>query len=79
MFTWLSLLVEQDIFDLLDVNFLIVGHTHASIDQFFSVLAKAFERTKYICSLLASAFSVGCGREVADVQNLSVYYNYTDV
>jgi hypothetical protein len=84
MFTWLSLLVEQDIFDEIEVNFLIVGHTHASIDQFFSVLANAIERTKFICSPLAleevirSAFSAGCGREVADVQKLSVYYNYTE-
>jgi hypothetical protein len=84
MFTWLSLLVENNIFDEIEVNFLIVGHTHASIDQFFSVLAKAIERTKFICSplgiedVIRKAFSEACGREVVVIRRISVYYNYTE-
>ena len=37
MFAYLSLLVEQGHFDEIRVNFFIVGHTHAPIDQYFSV------------------------------------------
>ena len=40
MFAYLSLLVEQRHFDEIRVNFLIVGHTHAPIDQYFSVITK---------------------------------------
>jgi hypothetical protein len=84
MFTWLSLLVENNLFDEIVVNFLIVGHTHASIDQFFSVLVRAIERTKFICSPLGieaviwNAFSEACGREVLVVKQISVHYNYTE-
>ena len=41
MFAYASALVENGYFDVLEVNFLIVGHTHSSIDQYFSVLSKA--------------------------------------
>ena len=40
MFAYLSLLVEQRHFDEIRVNFLIFGHTHAPIDQYFSVITK---------------------------------------
>ena len=30
------------------MNFLIVGHTHASIDQYFSVIAKAIRNSHFI-------------------------------
>ena len=40
MFAYLSLLVEQGHFDEIQVNFLIVGHTHTTIDQYFSVITK---------------------------------------
>lgn len=47
------MLVQADIFDVVDVHFLIVGHTHASIDQYFSVLAKQIFRSDFIGSPLA--------------------------
>jgi hypothetical protein len=34
------------------VNFLIVGHTHCSIDQYFSVIARAINRSAFIASPL---------------------------
>ena len=34
--------------DVIDVNFLIVGHTHASIDQYFSVLSNKIEHVKFV-------------------------------
>ena len=48
MFSYISLLIEQEFFDVINVNFLIVGHTHASIDQFFSVLGRAISRSAFI-------------------------------
>ena len=53
MFGFISLLVEENIFDTVDVFFLIVGHTHASIDQFFSVLSKKIMKSDFIGSPLS--------------------------
>jgi len=53
MFVWLSALVELEIFDKVHINFLIVGHTHASIDQFFSVLKKDIDFCRFIGSPLS--------------------------
>lgn len=53
MFAWISMMVDADIFDVIDVYFLVVGHTHASIDQYFSVLAKQIMRCDFIGSPLA--------------------------
>jgi len=47
------MLVEEGIFDTVDVHFLIVGHTHASIDQYFSVLSNAIFASDFIGSPLA--------------------------
>lgn len=53
MFSYLSLLVQEDHFKKLEVFFLIVGHTHASIDQYFSILARDIYKSKFIGSPLA--------------------------
>ena len=53
MFSYLSLLIEEDIFKKIEVFFLIVGHTHASIDQYFSILARDIYKSKFIASPLA--------------------------
>jgi hypothetical protein len=86
MFTYLSMLVEMCDFDRIDVNFLVVGHTHASIDQFFSVLAKAIDRTKCIVSPLAlkkvikEAFVNDIRqRKVIVVRQIRVVHNYTSL
>jgi hypothetical protein len=39
MFGWLSHLVEQGLMDEFEVSFLVVGHTHCSIDQYFSTIS----------------------------------------
>ena len=52
MFAYLSLLVEKHVFDQIDVNFLIVGHTHCSIDQYFSVLGNAIAEANFIATPL---------------------------
>lgn len=45
--------MEEGIFDKVEIYFLIVGHTHASIDQYFSVLANQINRSDFIGSPLA--------------------------
>jgi hypothetical protein len=45
--------VEEGIFDKVEVYFLIVGHTHGSIDQYFSVLSSRIYSSDFICSPLA--------------------------
>ena len=47
------MLVDKAIFDTVDIFFLIVGHTHASIDQYFSVLSKQIRACDFIGSPLA--------------------------
>ena len=50
MFAYASALVECGYFDIMEINFLIVGHTHSSIDQYFSVLSKAIDSAEWIGS-----------------------------
>ena len=53
VFTYISLLVQEGIFKKIEVYFLIVGHTHASIDQFFSILARRISSAYFIGSPLS--------------------------
>ena len=53
MFCYLSMLIELYIFDEVEISFLIVGHTHSSIDQYFSVISKSIRKAKFIGSPLA--------------------------
>lgn len=48
-----SLLVEMGYFKSITVGFLIIGHTHASIDQYFSCLRGIIRRANFIASPLA--------------------------
>ena len=47
---YLSLLVELAIFDEISIGFLIVGHTHAPIDQKFSAIKARIRNAKFIAS-----------------------------
>jgi hypothetical protein len=83
MFAYLSLLVEQFVFDVIHVNFLIVGHTHSSIDQYFGVLTGAIKSTQFIASplslkeLLKMAHTVeNIDKRPSVVRQISVYYDY---
>jgi hypothetical protein len=53
MFAYMSLLVETCAFDVITVNFMIVGHTHSSIDQYFSTLSTAIKNCDFIGSPMA--------------------------
>lgn len=54
VFTYLSLLVQDHHFKVIEVFFLIVGHTHTSIDQYFSVIARIIWK----CNFLGSPISL---------------------
>ena len=47
------MLVENHKFDEILVNFLIVGHTHTSIDQYFSVISRKIREASWIGSPLS--------------------------
>ena len=53
VFMYTALLVELGFFEKITVGFLIIGHTHASIDQYFSCLRKLIGRASFIASPLA--------------------------
>ena len=83
MFSYFSLLVEGFIFDTIHVNFLIVGHTHSSIDQYFGVLTGAIKNAQFIASplslmeLLKLAHNVdSIARRPSVVRQILVYYDF---
>ena len=53
MFTYFSLLVETGVFETIEVYFLIVGHTHGSLDQYFSTLSIANHDCQFIGTPMA--------------------------
>ncbi len=81
MFGYLSTLVEHDVFEEIFVNFLIVGHTHASIDQYFSVLSNKIAEQKFIgtpkmlMALLSVAHAVANERPLIPPQKIIVNYD----
>ena len=51
MFFYFSMLVELgDHFQEIHIGFIIVGHTHCSIDQYFSIISEAVKKCKFIGS-----------------------------
>lgn len=60
MFCYASLLLELGYFDEINLNFLVVGHTHCNLDQLFSVVANKIFHSAFIASPLAmwSLYSV---------------------
>jgi hypothetical protein len=83
MFTYLSLLVDEFYFDKIEVGFLVVGHTHSSIDQYFSVISKAIKKSSFIGSPLALLKLIerahsepnNYGNSKTIIRNISVYYD----
>ena len=39
---FLSFLVQDGVFDKINYSFLVVGHTHEDIDQYFSIISRHF-------------------------------------
>jgi hypothetical protein len=85
MFVYFSALVEGFKFSKIYINFLIVGHTHASIDQFFSTLSKAIQATSFIgtSTALMHLFMMDRSRtkntlnfKIGMARQIEVYYDY---
>ena len=53
MFCFLSHIIEDGYFSEIEMMFLVVGHTHNILDQWFSVLGKAVRGADFIGSVLA--------------------------
>ena len=71
-FAYYSLLVESFSFDEIEIGFLIVGHTHASIDQYFSVISKAIKKAKFIGTPMALLELM---RQRAVIREIKVYFD----
>ena len=53
MFCYCSVMVEHKTFDTIEVNFLVAGHTHSTIDQYFSVFSHSIGKSSFIGTPLA--------------------------
>ncbi len=53
MFLYAALLNQKNCFEDIYINFLIVGHTHSSIDQYFGVLSKLVKKSRFVASPIA--------------------------
>jgi hypothetical protein len=53
MFCYLSLLIEYGHFKYIQVNFLIVGHTHCRLDQYFSTICAILRSAQFIATTIA--------------------------
>lgn len=82
MFAYASALIELGYFEGIDINFLIVGHTHSSIDQYFSVLSKSIKTAEFVGSpislqaLCSQAHRDRCRPAVN--RQINVCYNWVD-
>jgi hypothetical protein len=76
MFAYCSILVELCLFKVIQVNFLIVGHTHCSVDRMFGTFSDRINACKFIASphalrhLLVTSIH---DRAVFNMEIISVY------
>ena len=81
---WLSHLIEARYFDELELFFLIVGHTHNPVDQWFSVIGKCIKNADFIGSVIAmqELFKYACSKDAKTksseitVVQLTTYRDY---
>ena len=79
----MSQLIEECYFDKIEVFYLIVGHTHNILDQWFSVLSKAIRAADFIGSVLAlhALYKIAHdetekGKRPSDCYQLTTYRDY---
>jgi hypothetical protein len=80
---FMSQLVEECYFDKIEVFYLIVGHTHNILDQWFSVLSKSIRAADFIGSVLAlhALYKIAHdetekGKRPSDCYQLTTYRDY---
>ncbi len=86
MFAWVQHLVEEGYFRKVEMFYLFAGHTHSPIDQNFSVVHNAINRSKFIGSTIAmhELFKVAHDIEdeksklsrITEVIPLDIYHDY---
>jgi hypothetical protein len=82
MFCFLSHLIEENFFQEIEMMFLVVGHTHNILDQWFSVLGKAVRKAHFIGSVLALhelykiAHSDDEAKKPAHIYQLQTYHDW---
>ena len=82
MFCFLSHIVEDGYFKEIEMMFLVVGHTHNILDQWFSVLGKAVRGAHFIGSVLAIhelyklAHADDVAKQPALVHQLQTYHDW---
>ena len=86
MFAWVQHLVEEGYFRKVEIFYLFAGHTHSPIDQNFSVVHNAINRSKFIGSTIAmhELFKVAHDIEdeksklsrITEVIPLDIYHDY---
>ena len=83
MFCYLSHLVEDMFYSEIEIFFLIVGHTHNILDQWFSILAKAIKGAHFIGSVMALhvLYSIAHSEEEASkrpqhIHQLQIYHDF---
>lgn len=79
MFCYLSMLVEERRFESIQVNFLIVGHTHSKVDQYFSTMSKLIKAQSFIATPPAFRFLLGTmigQRPLRPPRQIDILYDY---
>lgn len=71
-----AILVELGYFETVTVGFLIIGHTHASIDQYFSCLRKLIRRASFIASPLALQHLFSLEKSVSETSKSKMKSKY---
>ena len=75
VFSYQSLLIEKAFFDFIKVNFLIVGHTHGYIDQYFSTRSRLRDQTTFIGSPL-SLWNTFNDDQCSISKEITIIYNW---
>ena len=80
IFGFYCVLIESWSFDEIEIAFLIVGHTHASIDQYFSVISKAIKKAVFIGTPMALLELIrrchdASWQQRAIIREIKVYYD----
>ena len=83
IYCYFSQLIEQGFLDIIHVNFMIVGHTHAPIDQIFSSYTKIKRKACFIGTPAALFYYIQnhgqgsrCYRKPIVCKQLDVFFDY---
>ena len=76
---YFSHLIEQKYLDVININFMIVGHTHAPIDQIFSPFTKIKRKASFIGTPAALFYYIRTHGQGSRSYKKPVVYRQLDV